>query len=182
MQEEDDQIYIYKLYGISIPRRFRAQNNIRMRIGYSVKITDEQIQEAQEHIEQQAAEYDYQPYVMGYLDEIRQAIQGIRDTDHSDDSFYNQIVLALVQIKGQAAMFGNPIASQLSHLTIKFIEHYRRYDNDTLKIIEISCTAIEHSYQHKIVETKSIKGKLLIGELQKAMERYNQKFKRLTGR
>jgi hypothetical protein len=182
MQEEDDQIYIYKLYGISIPRRFRAQNNIRMRIGYSVKITEEQIQDAQDHIEQQAANYDYQPYVTGYLNEIRLAIQAIRDTDHSDDNFYNQIVLALVQIKGQAAMFGNPIASQLSHLTIRFIEHYRRYDEDILKIIEVCCAAIEHSYNKNILSNKSIKGKLLIDELKKTMERYNEKFKRLTGR
>lgn len=180
MREEDDQLYIYRLYGISIPRRFRAKNNIRLRIGQTSKISQEQIDKAQELIDRKVV--DYSPYVFDYLNQIESALNLAKKTEFLDDLFYNQILFPFVQIKGQAAMFGNPLATQLARLTIDFMEHYHRFDDDMLNIIAVCCKAIRHSYQHEVFDVSSSKGQLLLSELQYAMKRYRDKFKRLTGR
>jgi hypothetical protein len=180
MREEDDQLYIYRLYGISVPRRFRAKNNIRMRVGENASITSEQVEKAQEIIDRKLI--DYSPYVYDCLNQIQDALNFAKETPYLDDIFYNQVLFPFIQIKGQAAMFGNPLASELSRVTVNFIEHYRRFDDDMLNIIDVCCKAIRHSYQHEVYKVESSKGQLLLSELQYVMQRYNEKFKRMTGR
>ena len=181
MLEEDDQLYVYKLYGVSIPRKFKARKNLRNRIGEHTTITQTQIEKAEELIGNGMV--DYSPYVFDCLEDILMTVQDVRNGGNDmDDLFYDRVIIPLVQIKGQAAMFGNPVASQLAHIVVNFMEHYHRLDNDVLKIIEACCHSIRISYTKDIKDLASSKAQLLISELQYAMKRYNHKFKQKTGR
>ena len=180
MKEEDDQLYVYKLYGISIPRRFRAQKTLRQRIGMQTKISEDSNKNAQELNDMKLV--DYSPHVYRFLAEIIFYVEDIKSQAYVDDSAYNKILVPFVQIKGQAAMFGNQLASDLASLIVSFLEQYRRFDDHVLNIIMAAVRSIRLSYQEDIDHEATVKGRLIMSELQYAMKRYDEKFKKMTGR
>lgn len=180
MREEDDQLYIYKLYGISVPRRLKADKTLRNLIGPNTKITDDQITKAQEVLDNPWV--DFKPYALDYVKKIREAIKMARDESYMHDEEYNLITLPLTQIKGQAAMFGNPLISEVSAIILKFLEHYQKLDKDMLTILEAYCSTVVLSYDKNLYNLDTPGGRILMTELNYAMQRYNEKFKKMTGR
>jgi hypothetical protein len=180
MNEEDDQLYIYKLYGISTPRRLKAQRELRRKIGSGVKINDIQIARAQEIIDK--PRFDYKPYAMESISQIEGLIKEAGDITYMREDVVSAMLVPLIQIKGQAAMFGNKLASQLSARILSLIEYYKRLDKDILDILYIYCKSIRVSYDHKLYESDTQKGAELLSEIDYAIDRYNKKFKAMTGR
>lgn len=180
MREEDDQLYIYKLYGISVPRKIQVTNVLRQKIGVGVKITQEQIEQAQELIDNPRV--DFEPYALDAIRKIENAIYAAADESYMREEDYDKITMPLTEIKGQAAMFGNKLASQLSAILLKYLEHYRRLDRDMLKIIALYCRSIRISYGSRWFEIDNQASQALLSEMQAAMNRYDKKFKQMTGR
>jgi hypothetical protein len=179
MLEEDDQIHVYKLYGIATPRKFRAKKSLRNRIGDAF-ITATQIQKAQEIIDRK--QVDYGPYVYSFLEQVYEAINHARKETYLDDVFYNRILIPMVQIKGQAAMFGNNVAGELAGSVVNFMERYQLFDDDMLNIIQLCADSIKLSYVSDLSDLERPKAQLLLSELKYAMERYHARFKKKTGR
>jgi len=180
MREEDDQLYIYQLYGISVPRRFKAQNTLRNLIGPSAKITQDQIDSAQEVIDKDIV--DYGPQVFILIDDVMSAIAAFEQQPDMDDILYEKVTTAFAEIKGQAAMFGNPLASQLANRLSHFLDQYRRFDKDVLYIIRSCCETIKVTYTKNIKSSDMPQARLFLSELEYAMRRYGDKFKKMTGR
>ena len=180
MKEEDDQLYIYKLYGISLPRFMKAEKSLRARIGPNAKISDDQINKAQEIIDNPPL--DFETHVMNYLRKIKEAIEIARDEAYLHEDEYNMIVIPMTQIKGQAAMFGNDLASEISAMVLKFLEHYKRLDEDMLILLDAYCKTIHLSYEKKLLNVNTPGGRVLISEISYAMERYTDRFNKKTGR
>lgn len=180
MREEDDQLYIYKLYGISVPRRIRADKSLRSRIGVNTKISTEQIDKAQDIIDNPRV--DFEEYAYRYLSKIEKIIDVARQESYMHYDEYEKITVPLTQIKGQAGMFGNPLASEISAMVLKFLEHYQRLDDDMLDILNVYCRMIRASYTKSLLHIETPGGRILIGELTHAMQRYKDKFKKMTGR
>jgi len=156
MREEDDQLYIYKLYGIALPRFIKSDKALRARIGPNTKITDDQIKQAQDIIDN--TPIDFEPYAMNYLHKIKEAVEMA------------------------AAMFGNHLASEISAMILKFIEHYKRLDSDMLVLLEAYCKTIHLSYSKKLYNVDTPGGRVLLSEMGYAMERYAERFRKKTGR
>ena len=180
MREEDDQLYIYKLYGLSVPRRMKADRSLRARIGPSVKITDDQVAKAQEVIDNPPV--DFEPYAMDYLRKIKDAVEMARHESYLHEEEYNLIILPMTQIKGQAAMFGNHLASEVSAMILKFVEHYKKLDSDMLILLDAYCKTVHLSYSKKLYNVETPGGRVLISEISYAMQRYTERFKKKTGR
>lgn len=180
MRDEDDQLHIYKLYGINVPRVIRADKSLRARIGPHAKINDDQIAKAQDVLDK--PRIDFQPYAVDYIKKIREGMDMASVESYAYDSEYYKITVPLTQIKGQAGMFGNPLASEVSAMVLKFIEHYQRLDKDILNLLDVYCNTITLSYDQKLFNVETPGGKVLISELNEAMQRYVEKFKKMTGR
>ena len=180
MREEDDQLYIYKLYGIALPRFIKSDKALRARIGPNTKITDDQIKQAQDIIDN--TPIDFEPYAMNYLHKIKEAVEMARNETYLHDGEYDMIVFPMTQIKGQAAMFGNHLASEISAMILKFIEHYKRLDSDMLVLLEAYCKTIHLSYSKKLYNVDTPGGRVLLSEMGYAMERYAERFRKKTGR
>ncbi len=180
MREEDDQLYIYKLYGISVPRKMKANKSLRALIGPNAKITPQQIEKAQDIIDNPRV--DFRPYAMEYLNKIEGAIEMARQETYLHEEEYNLVAIPLTQIKGQASMFGNPLASEISGMVLKFLEHYKKLDLDMLMLVEAYCRTIRLSYDKKISNIETPAGRVLVTELSSAMQRYTEKFNKKTGR
>ena len=104
MREEDDQLYIYKLYGINKPRKIKAAKTLRAKIGPVTKILPEQIRDAQNIIDY--PEIDFKPFAFAYIDKIEEAIRIATGTDCDREQYYDELVVPLSNIKGQAGMMG----------------------------------------------------------------------------
>lgn len=180
MREEDDQLYIYKLYGLSTPRRIKADKSLRARIGPNATITEAQIEKAQMAIDD--SHVDFKPYALSYVSKIEQAVGMIRAESYAREDDYNLIINPLIQIKGQAGMFGNQLISEVSAMVLKFLEHYQKLDNDMLAFLDIYCQSVRMSYDRQLTRIDSPGGRVLINELSIAMERYRQRFNHRTGR
>lgn len=180
MREEDDQLYIYKLYGLSVPRRIKATRTLRALIGPGTKITDDQIAKAQEVIDNPPV--DFKPYAIQYVRKIMDAIEMARHESYMHQEEYDLIVLPLTQIKGQAGMFGNPLVSEVSAMILKFLEHYKKLDGDMLIILDVYCKTVRLSYDKKLFNVETPGGRILMSEIGYAMQRYSERFKKKTGR
>jgi hypothetical protein len=180
MKDEDDQLYIYKLYGVSKPRKIKASKTLRAKIGLGTKITEKQIRHAQDIVD--FPQYDFEPHALGYLSKIENCVSSMRETQYDREVNYNEIVIPLSAIKGQAGMFGNWLVSHISEIILKFLEKYKRLDNDALALIISYCNAVRASYKMEIFDTSLSGGQKISHELQYAIDRYNQKFLTRTGR
>ena len=179
MREEDDQLYIYRLYGISTPRRLRVGNTLRSKIGPNATITEDQIKSAQQAINNSPV--NFKPYALKYIEQIERAVEEVSEIYYMPESNLNSVTIPMTEIKGQAGMFGNSLVSELSAKLLKFIEHYKRFDADVLAIVGIYCKSVRMSYESKLLTSDTSGGRVLLSEMEYAMERYNRKFKKLTG-
>ena len=180
MREEDDQLYIYKLYGIYKPRVIKAEKALRSKIGPRAKITDDQIASAQKIIDQ--PEIDFKPYALEYVQKIEDAVNAARQVSYMQGDDYYKITIPLTQIKGQATMFGNVVASIISARILKFMEHYQRLDEDVFKIMDVYIQSVRLSYHSRLFTLEQSDAHTLLSELDYAIDRYHTKFKQKTGR
>ncbi|PCH99449.1 MAG: hypothetical protein COB76_05710 [Alphaproteobacteria bacterium] len=174
MRDQDDQLHIYELYGVSTPRVIKATMELRNRIGHGTKITSEQIEKAQDFID--TSGLDYSETALGYIKQLEGVIEEMRLSDYDRESDYNMVSMPIVQIKGQAGMFGNDLASALSYRILVFLEKFRRLDDAVLDIVGVYCQAIKLSYNLKLYNIDTKGGKEIVSELDGVLERYRQKF------
>ena len=175
MREEDDQLYIYKLYGVSKPRKIKATKELRAKIGPVTKITEEQIKDAQKIID--FPDKDFSSYALEQLLKIEGAIDAMRMMSYDRESDYETVIVPLSNIKGQAGMFGNWLGSHLSEMILKFLEKYQRLDDHALDILVNYSKAIRLTYDLKLFDTSSSGGQKIAYELQYAIKRYDERFK-----
>jgi len=174
MKAKDDQLYIYELYGIKTPRRLKADKELRAKIGPGAKIEQKDIEEAQHYLEN--IDLDYKPVALGHIHELERVVQGMRMTDYNREQDYNMITMPIMQIKGQAGMFGNHLASETSYLLLFFIEQFQRLDDKILDIIEVYIRAIRLSYDMQIYDPASPGGKDIVEELRHVLSWYRDRF------
>ena len=180
MSEKDDQMYIYKLFGVSTPRKIKARNDIRNKIGPVATIDDNRIAQAQWIIDK--PEIDFKPYAVNYIEIIEDIVLELKMMGYERESEYNRTTVPIAQLKGQAGMFGNLFVSDLSAKFLKFLEHYQRLDDEVLQILEAYCKTIRISYDRHITTPESPDGQKLAEEMNGAMHRYSEKFRKRTGK
>ena len=178
MSEKDDQMYVYQLFSVSTPRRIKAEKTLRSKIGPVAKIDEQSIIKAQRKIDK--PQIDFKPYALDYVRDIEEIVYELRSMDYGREGEYNRIAIPVSQLKGQAGMFGNTFVSDVSAKTLRFLEHYKRLDDDVLSILEAYCRCVKTSYDHYITKTETAEAESLIQELEGAVQRYIAKFRRHT--
>jgi hypothetical protein len=174
MRDEDDQLYVYELYGVSTPRIIKATKDLRSKIGPNAGITKTQIDEAQEFIDNSGL--DYAEQALGYIKQLEGIIEMLRHMPYNRESEYNNVCMPIMQIKGQAGMFGNKLATQISYIVLVFLEKFQRLDDNVLNIVDIYIKAIRLSYSKKLFTLDSDGGKEIADELNSALKRYQKRY------
>jgi hypothetical protein len=174
MRDEDDQLHVYELYGVSTPRIIRATKDLRAKIGPSAKITDQQLEEAQKFINESGL--DYSQTALAYIKQLEGVVNEMRQSSYNRESDYNHVSMPIMQIKGQAGMFGNHLASAISYRVLVFLEKFQRLDDAVLDIVDVYSKVIKLSYNLKMYNADTPGGKEIVSELDKAIDRYRIKF------
>lgn len=180
MREEDDQLYIYKLYGISTPRIIKASKILRNKIGPNARITKEQVKKAQDYLEESGLDFTVQ--ALAYIDELEGIVNDMRSSDYNREADYDLIATPIMQVKGQAGMFGNKLASEVSYILLSFMEKFRRLDNSMLNIIDIYIKVVRLSYKLNLNYMDTPGAQDIVSELQKALDKYYAKYAKDTGK
>lgn len=178
MSEKDDQMYIYQLFGVSTPRRIKADKRLRNKIGPVAKIGEQQVMKAQRKIDK--PDVDFRPYAMDYLKQIDDLVMELKSMDYDREREYNRTIVPVSQLKGQAAMFGNPFVSEVSAKVLRFLEHFKRLDDDVLSILEAYRSCVRTAYERYISKGDSTEAQNLSQEMDAAIQRYIAKFRRRT--
>jgi hypothetical protein len=178
MSEKDDQMYIYQLFGVSTPRKIRATNDLRQKIGPVATIEEKNVLQAQRMIDK--PRIDFQPYAMEYIQTVESIVTELRTMGYDRENEYNRMTVPIAQLKGQASMFGNPFVSEISAKLLRFLEHYKRLDDDVLQILEAYCRTVRLAYDRYITDGDSPEGQKLAAEMNAAAQRYISKFKQRT--
>lgn len=176
--DKDDQMYIYKLFGVSTPRRIKATDHLRQKIGPIATIDEKKIAIAQRNID--TPKIDYAPYALDLVKALRRIIEELRSMDYDREREYNRVSGPIAQLKGESAMFGNTLSSVISAKVLRFLEHFKRLDNDVMDILEAYCHAITIAYEKSLNDPDTPQARKLSEELNGAMERYIAKFRRRT--
>ena len=174
MRDEDDQLYVYELYGVSTPRVIKATKDLRSKIGPNAGITPTQISEAQKFINNSGLDYTEQ--ALNYMKQLEDVVMGLRATPYNREGDYNLVSTPIMQIKGQAGMFGNKLASEISYVLLVFLEKFQRLDDSVLDIIDQYIKAIRLSYNDRFYDNDSDGGKKIVVELDMVLKRYQKKF------
>lgn len=178
MREEDDQLHIYELYGVSTPRIIKATKDLRSKIGPNAKITATQVQKAQDFIDN--SNLDYAPTALAYIKQLEGVIAEMRQSPYNRESDYNMVSMPIMQIKGQAGMFGNHLASAISYRILVFLEKFQRLDDAVLDIVAVYNKAVRLSYDLKLYNVDTPGGTEIVNELDAALDRYRKKFAEKT--
>ena len=119
---------------------------------------------------------DYSKTALAYIRQMEGVVSEMRGVSYNRESDYNMVSMPIMQIKGQAGMFGNELATVISHHILIFLEKFQRLDDAVLDIIDAYGKAIKLSYDLKLYNPNTQGGKNLIRELDEAMNRYRKKF------
>jgi len=175
INDEDDQLYIYKMYGVSKSRRIKADNNLRLKIGPTAKITEKQIEDAQWVIERGNVDQLYS-YAINLVDKMESDISMLSTfAPYDREDHYDLMITPVVELKGQCAMFGNDFVTALSKIVIYFLEKYRVFDNVVLEIMSIFCRSTRLSFDKEIYEVGQINAQKLINELEYTIKWYEDR-------
>jgi len=175
LREEDDQLYIYKLYGLTKPRKIKAEKTLRIKIGANAEISAKQIEKAQEIIDR--ATVDFTPFANEMIGDIENRTAYIQSLTYGREEEYEALLIPFIQLKGQAAMFGNRFVSELSQVVLSFLEKYRRLDDTSLEIVGAYCKSVRLSYEKEITTLELNNARVLYSEVQYAIKRYEDRFK-----
>jgi hypothetical protein len=180
MTDKDDQMYVYKLFGISMPRKVKAVNYIRQKLGPVAKIGDDDIKKAQRVLDNPP--FDYEPTALEHVEEVENIILSLKDMGYERESEFSRLTQPIAQIKGHAGMFGNSFVSEVTIRLLSLMEQYKRLDNDMLYIISAWCRCVNLSYEMRIYSMDNMEAQKILTEFDGATERYIQKFKRKTNK
>lgn len=177
INDEDDQLYIYKMYGVTQPRRIKADNSLRLKIGPTARITESQIENAQWSIDRGNVDQLYS-YAMGLVDKMDNDIAMLSNFEPYDRAeHFNLMLTPVVELKGQCAMFGNDFVTALAKMVVYFLEKYRALDNVTLEIMSIFCRATRLSFDKEIYELGQINAQKLLNELEYTIKWYEDQIR-----
>lgn len=119
---------------------------------------------------------DFVPMATAFLDALEQALQDTpRDQVITDKTILQPVIVEVMQIKANAAMFGYTLVGNLASIMLNFLEDIRSWDNDARQIVEANTKSLRLIVNSKTKGDGGEQGQMLTTELRDACARYLKK-------
>ncbi len=119
---------------------------------------------------------DFVPMATAFLDALEQALQDTpRDQVITDKTILQPVIVEVMQIKANAAMFGYTLVGTLASIMLNFLEDIRSWDNDARQIVEANTKSLRLIVNSKTKGDGGEQGQMLTTELRDACARYLKK-------
>lgn len=133
------------------------------------------LKHAQDYIDNNDA--DFEPYAIGFLSRIDNAINSARDQGILDRSAINSIIRPVMDMKASGAMFKYALLSEIADILLNFLEDIDTLDADAMEIIAVNRKTMQVIVSGKLKGDGGKQGRALTSELYGAVERYHKKHK-----
>lgn len=119
---------------------------------------------------------DFVPMATAFLDALEQALKDTpQDQVITDKTILQPVIVEVMQIKANAAMFGYTLVGTLSSTLLNFLEDIQSWDDDARKIVEANTKSLRVIVNTKTKGDGGEQGQMLITELRDACARYLKK-------
>lgn len=151
----------------------QANRTLQARIGTGT--LDEKAVERSQNVMDQN-QVDFGPMAQGFLDELKDAIQALKDNPDINDPIQT-MVTPVMQLKANASTFRYTLVSNLANIMLNFLEAIKKVDGDVLAIVDAHRQSLQLIVTKKITGDGGPVGKQMQEELQSACQRYFAKKK-----
>lgn len=119
---------------------------------------------------------DFVPMATAFLDALEQALRDIpQDQVITDKTILQPLIVEVMQIKANAAMFGYTLVGTLSSIMLNFLEDIQSWNNDARQIVDANSKSLRIIINSKTKGDGGEQGQLLMTELRDACARYLKK-------
>jgi len=136
------------------------------------KIDPKKLKEAEKVIEENTV--NFVPMAMDYLTELEKAISAAKDNDGSADH-HHKITLPIMHLKSTGTVFKYPLVSDLSDITLTFLETTKTVNTDVLAIVMAHEQLLHAILAEEISGDGGAKGKAMKKEMASVCDRYLKK-------
>lgn len=154
------------------PRIIKSLPLLQQKIGGG-SIDVEQIDQMQKIID--ATTVDFVPMARIYLDEMSRALKNARARTGGDNALISALIVPIMQLKANGAMFHYDLISILAKLVLDMLEEIDTLDDDILDIVDTQHQTFSLLISEAMSGMGGLKGAELVKELQEACLRYARK-------
>lgn len=137
------------------------------------KIDPKKLKEAEKVIEDNTV--NFVPMAMDYLTELGKAIRAAKDNDGDTEDHHHKITLPIMHLKSTGTVFKYPLVSDLSDITLTFLETTKTVNNDVLAIIMAHEQLLHAILAEEMSGDGGAKGKAMKKEMASVCNRYLKK-------
>lgn len=153
-------------------RIIKASRLLQAKVGTGA-IDDKKIRKCQTLIDD--VDIDFQEMACDLLNDLKKAVNQAHEQENDHDTLIDGMTGPIMQIKGQASMFGYELLGELASVTLNFLESIQEIDAHVLEIMNAQLQTIEVILKNGIKGHGGEQGELLRQELYEACERYFNK-------
>ena len=136
------------------------------------KIDPKKLKEAEKVIEENTV--NFVPMAMDYLAELEKAIQAAKDGG-GDADHHHKITLPIMHLKSTGTVFKYPLVSDLSDITLTFLETTKTLNDDVLAIVMAHEQLLHAILAEEMSGDGGAKGKTMKKEMASVCDRYLKK-------
>ena len=155
-------------------RVIKANRLLQSKVGVG-QVDEKIIRKCQNLIDN--TDLDFSEMALEILDDLRRATEKAKShrTIGNDQGLINELASIVMQIKGQAGMFGFELAGELSDIMLTFLESLDNIDDHVIEITEAHTKTLEIIFKNNMTGTGGEYGEQLRNELEDACKRYFSK-------
>lgn len=153
-------------------RIIKASPMLQAKVG-SGTIAEEMVEKMQQTMDE--TRIDFAPMAQKFLDQLEGALKKARGGSGDDALQIARMVEPVMQIKGNAGMFGYELVGNLASTVLNFLESIKAVDKGVLEIVEAHHKTLSLIIKSKMSGSGGAHGAQLQSELQDACKRYYTK-------
>lgn len=158
------------------PRFIKPPNKLKMKVGAG-SIDERLLDQAQAYIHK--SETDFKPIAADLLKDVNDALKKLRGANnkHDKNKYKEELAGAIMQLKANGGMFHYQLISEIAGLALHFLENADHVNEEAIQIADIHAKTIHIILVNDLKGDGGKEGYALVKELEKACNRFYDKFK-----
>ncbi|MBL1146833.1 MAG: hypothetical protein HND56_10010 [Pseudomonadota bacterium] len=137
------------------------------------KIDPKKLKEAEKIIEENTV--NFVPMALDYLKELEKALRAAKDNNGESAEQHHKITLPIMHLKSTGTVFKYPLVSDLSDITLTFLETTKTLNDDVLAIVMAHEQLLHAILAEEMSGDGGTKGKAMKKEMASVCNRYLKK-------
>lgn len=152
---------------------YNPPNTLRTKAGYG-GMDPAVMERAEDYI--QKNDVDFTSYAKAILERLDKALDVVRLEENRTKESVGRVIGPIMELKANGAMFKYPLLSDVADIALDFLENLDGFNDDAYEIVNIHRKTLYIIISSHLRGNGGKQGRLLIGELHDACQRYNRRY------